>query len=302
MPAPYSPYLINIGLFQLRWYSVMIIIGIFVAIWIARRELARRGYHPALIEDFAYVVVPFGIIGARIYHVLTELDMYRDNWLAAFMIWRGGLGIYGAVILGAVGVALMARLKRVPFMVVTDCIAPGLILAQAIGRWGNYFNQEIFGPPTTLPWGLYIEPEYRPAIYAAFERFHPTFLYESLWNVAIGILLLWCSRHFWRSWLPGTLTLLYVAAYSLGRFALENLKVDTVLHVGDFRFNLLASLTAFIIFGIWFLIRLSRANSRPFPVGPRFQEHGDAASTASSTQSFQPAERRPESSSPSEGV
>lgn len=270
MPAPYSPFVIP-GL-PLRWYSTLIVIGIFVAIWLTRREFARRGYAPDLVDDFAYAAVPLGIIGARLYHVFTTLDVYARDPLAALQIWNGGLGIYGAVIAGALGVLLVARWRRVPFGVVVDSTAPGLILAQAIGRWGNYFNQEIFGPPTSLPWGLFVDPEYRPAIYAAAERFHPTFLYESLWNVLVGLLLLWCSRRFWRVWRPGTLALLYVAAYSLGRFALENLKVDEVLYLGGFRFNLFTSLFATIFFGAWFLLWLRRSGAQPYPVGPRLAE------------------------------
>jgi prolipoprotein diacylglyceryl transferase len=287
MPAPYSPFLLDLGFFQLRWYSVCIVVGIALAIWLTKREFARRGYSPDLVDDFAYVVVPLGIIGGRLYHVFTTLDLYKDDWLAALQIWRGGLGIYGAVIAGTIGVAIVARWRRMPFTVVTDCIAPGLILAQAIGRWGNYFNQEIFGPPTDLPWGLYVDPAYRPAAYAAFERFHPTFLYESIWDLLIGLLLLWLSRRYWRTWLPGTLTLLYVAAYSFGRFLLENLKVDDVLMIGPYRFNLFTSGGAFLVFGIWFLIWLRRAGSRPFPVGPLLVE---AAPEPAPAQPTPPAE------------
>jgi prolipoprotein diacylglyceryl transferase len=283
MPAPYSPFLIDLGFIQLRWYSVCIIAGIVLAIWLTRREFARRGYDPNLVDDFAYVVVPLGIIGGRLYHVFTTLDLYKDDWLAAFQIWKGGLGIYGAVIAGTIGVAIVARWRRLPFAVVTDCIAPGLILAQAIGRWGNYFNQEIFGPPTDLPWGLFVDPAFRPAAYAAFERFHPTFLYESLWNLGVGLALLWLSRRYWRSWLPGTLTLLYVAAYSFGRFLLENLKVDDVLMIGPYRFNLFTSGAAAIVFGVWFLIWLRRAGTRPFPVGPHLTETTPETSTAQPT-------------------
>jgi prolipoprotein diacylglyceryl transferase len=268
MPAPYSPYLLDLGFFQLRWYSVLIVAGIAVAIWLTKREFARRGYHPDLVDDFAYVAVPLGIIGGRVYHVLTALDLYRDDWLGVFQVWRGGLGIYGAVIGGALGLLIVSRWRKMPFTIAADSAVPGLIIAQAIGRWGNYFNQEIFGPPTNLPWGLYVDPIYRPAAYAAFERFHPTFLYESIWNLLVGLGLLWLSRRYWRSWLPGTLALLYVAAYSFGRFWLENLKVDDAMMVGPLRFNLLASGGAFLVFGIWFLLRLRRAGSRPYPVGP----------------------------------
>jgi prolipoprotein diacylglyceryl transferase len=281
MPAPYSPFLLDLGFFQLRWYSVLIVAGIALAIWLSKREFVRRGYPSELVDDFAYAAVPLGIIGGRLYHVFTALDLYRDDPLAALMIWRGGLGIYGAVIGGFLGVLLVARLKRIPFQVATDAAAPGLILAQAIGRWGNYFNQEIFGPPTNLPWGLYVDPPYRPAIYAAFERFHPTFLYESLWNLAVGLLLLWLSRRYWQRWLPGTLSLLYVALYSVGRFLLENLKVDEVLMIGPFRFNLFTSGGAALVFAIWFLLWLRRAGSRPYPVGPL--QGGDAAPMARAT-------------------
>jgi prolipoprotein diacylglyceryl transferase len=268
MPAPYSPFVFQIGSFALRWYSLLIVIGIFVAIWLTRREFARRGYSPDLVDDFAYLAVPLGIIGARLYHVFTTLDVYLRDPLAALQIWNGGLGIYGAVIGGVIGVYIMARRRNIPFALVLDAAAPGLIIAQAIGRWGNYFNQEIFGPPTDLPWGLYVDPAYRPPVLAEFERFHPTFLYESIWNLLVGLLLLWCSRRYWKMWRPGTLALLYVAGYSLGRFGLEFLKVDEVLHIGPLRFNILASGFALIVFGAWFLLWLRQAGTRPVPAGP----------------------------------
>jgi phosphatidylglycerol---prolipoprotein diacylglyceryl transferase len=276
MPPPYSPFVIQLGPLAVRWYSLLIILGIMLAVWLTRVEFRRRGYDPALVDTFALVCVPLGIIGGRLYHVLTTLDLYRDDWLGIFQIWRGGLGIYGAVIAGALGMALVARWQRVPIGVALDAAAPGLVLAQAIGRWGNYFNQEIFGPPTSLPWGLYVEEAYRPAAYAAIERFHPTFLYESLWNLAVGVALLWLSRRFWRAWRPGTLALLYVAAYSLGRFALEGLKVDDVLLLGPVRFNQIVSLAATLVFAGWFLLWLRQARRHPFPVGPLGAPSGPA--------------------------
>lgn len=280
MPAPYSPFLIDLGFFQLRWYSVLIVAGIAVAIWLTKREFVRRGYSAELVDDFAYVAVPLGIIGGRLYHVFTTLELYRDDWLGVFQVWRGGLGIYGAVIGGAIGVWIVAHWRRLPVAVALDAAAPGLVIAQAIGRWGNYFNQEIFGPPTTLPWGLFVDPPYRPAAYAAMERFHPTFLYESIWNLLVGLALIWLSRRFWRSWLPGTLALLYVAAYSFGRFWLENLKVDDVMLIGPVRFNLLTSGGAFLVFGLWFLLWLRRAGTRPYPVGPLLREPPPTAGAA----------------------
>lgn len=268
MPAPYSPFLIDLGFFQLRWYSVLIVTGIFVAIWLTKKQFALRGYDPELVDEFAYAAVPGGIIGARIYHVLTDLHLYRDDWTKIFRVWEGGLGIYGAIIGGAIGVWLIAHRRQVPVSVPIDSVAPGLIIAQAIGRWGNYFNQEIFGLPTDLPWGLFVDPAFRPAAFATVERFHPIFLYESLWSLGVGLLLIWLNQRHWRRWLPGTLALLYLTLYSLGRFGLEPFKVDDVLQIFNVRFNVFTSLGATLIFGLWLLLFLRRAGTRRYPVGP----------------------------------
>ena len=173
MPPPPSDALLQIGPLVLRWYPLLIALGIFVAMHLTGRELERKGYSYDLSSAMAIVVVPLAIIGARLYHVITTYEHYTDNWLRALQIWQGGIGMPGAIAGGALGLFIMSRYYRLPWQVSFDSIAPGLILAQAIGRWGNYFNQELFGGPTMLPWGLFVDAAYRPAEFAGVEQLSP---------------------------------------------------------------------------------------------------------------------------------
>ncbi|HKH10451.1 MAG TPA: prolipoprotein diacylglyceryl transferase, partial [Rubrobacter sp.] len=186
LPSPSSPVIFEAGPFALRWYGLCIALGIALGTWLTARELNRRGYDGTMALDALFFVVPLGFIGARVYHVLTDYELYRrDPFPGVFEVWNGGLGIYGAVIGGFLGVLLFARVRGINPLAFADAAAPGLVLAQAVGRFGNYFNQELFGRPSDLPWAIEIAPENRPPGYSDAASFHPTFLYESIWDVLV---------------------------------------------------------------------------------------------------------------------
>ena len=237
----------NIFGFQLRMYAVCIIIGIVVGYLIANRRWQERGGRPDSMELVVAAAVPFGIVGARLYHVITDYQLYfgpgRDP-LDALNIWQGGLGIWGGVALGALGAYLVARKRKIKFAALADAVAPGIIVAQAIGRLGNWFNQEVFGQPTALPWGLEIDPAHRPTGYEQFATFHPTFLYELLWCLGAFVVLILVDRRFTLG--HGKVFALYVALYTAGRFWIEALRIDPVNEVGGFRLNSYTALIAFV--------------------------------------------------------
>jgi phosphatidylglycerol---prolipoprotein diacylglyceryl transferase len=267
LPSPPSPVIFEVGPFALRYYGLCIAIGVAVATWLTARELARTGYDGALALDALFFVVPLGLIGARVYHVITDYDLYDGNphsfFPGVFEIWNGGLGIYGAVVGGFLGLLLFARIRGINPLVLADAAAPGLILAQAIGRWGNYFNQELFGRPSSLPWAIEIAPENRPSGFASEATFHPTFLYESIWNVLVCFILLFVARHFANSLKNGDIALLYVCLYSVGRFFVETLRIDPAFLIGDFRGNLfVASVLALTFALILFLRHAGRSSPR----------------------------------------
>ena len=219
-----------LGPFPLRAYALCILVGIAAAVWLGERRWVARGGLPGQVSDVALWAVPFGIVGGRVYHVLTDSRSYfgeGGNPVAALYIWQGGLGIWGAIALGGVGAYIGARRAGLVFPPLADALAPGIILAQAIGRVGNWFNQELFGRPTDLPWALEIpDATKRPAGYEQFSTFHPTFLYEALWNLAVLALLLWADRRFRMG--HGRVFALYVAAYCIGRAWIEMLRIDPV--------------------------------------------------------------------------
>ena len=267
LPSPPSPVIFEVGPFALRYYGLCIAIGVAVATWLTARELARTGYDGALALDALFFVVPLGLIGARVYHVITDYDLYDGNphsfFPGVFEIWNGGLGIYGAVLGGFLGLLLFARIREINPLVLADAAAPGLILAQAIGRWGNYFNQELFGRPSSLPWAIEIAPENRPSGFASEVAFHPTFLYESIWNVLVCFILLFVARRFANSLKNGDIALLYVCLYSVGRFFVETLRIDPAFLIGDFRGNLfVASVLALTFALILFLRHAGRSSPR----------------------------------------
>ncbi len=254
-----------IGPFPIRAYAMCILAGIVAAIWIAQHRLEDRGGEPGQVLDVALWAVPFGIVGGRLYHVISSPAAYFGDGgrpLNAFKIWEGGLGIWGAIALGTVGVWIGCRRHGVPFLDFVDAAAPGLAVAQAMGRWGNYFNQELFGGPTTLPWGLEISPVNRPAGYEQFATFHPTFLYESLWCLLIALVLVLADRRF--SFARGQIFALYGMLYTLGRGLIEMLRTDQANYVFGLRLNVWTSVIVFAgsAFVFWRLsVRGNKAGS-----------------------------------------
>ena len=253
IPSP-STSIWYIGAFPLRAYALCIIAGIIVALIIAKRRWRARGGTADSMELMVVVGVPFGIVGARLYHVITDYQLYFGPGrqpLDALKIWQGGLGVWGAIAFGILGGYLVARRRKIAFPAVLDAIAPAILVAQAIGRLGNWFNQELFGRPTTLPWGVEIASDYRPAGYAQFATFHPTFLYEILWNLAAAVLLVWLDRRFRLG--HGKVFALYVMLYCAGRFWIEALRIDTVNEIGGFRLNNYTALIGFVVALVWLI-------------------------------------------------
>jgi len=272
LPSPPSPEIFAAGPFSLRYYGLFIALGIASATWIAGRELSRKGYDSALALDALFFVVPLGFIGARLYHVVTDYELYADDPFPGVLeVWNGGLGIYGAVIGGFVGILLFAYVRGINPLVLADAAAPGVILAQAIGRWGNYFNQELFGRPSNLPWAIEIAPENRPPGFNNVEAFHPTFLYESLWDLLVCLILLFVARRFASSLKNGDIALLYVSLYSAGRFFVEALRIDPAFLIGgDLRGNLFVASVLALTFALALFLRhagTGRSTPRKRPTG-----------------------------------
>ncbi len=245
-PPSWSSF--SVGPLTIHLYALCIVAGIVVATWLTERRWVARGGLPGQVLDVVLWAVPFGIVGARLYHVFSSPDAYfgpQGEPIRALYIWNGGLGIWGGVALGAVGAWIGCRragMKLAPF---ADAVAPGLLIAQGIGRLGNYVNQELFGAPTSLPWGLEIDPRFRPDGFAGEETFHPTFLYEMLWVFAAAALLMWWDartrqghgRVFWG----------YVVLYTLGRVWIEALRIDPAERVLGLRLNVWTSVLLFAV-------------------------------------------------------
>lgn len=219
----------QLGPFEIRFYALFILAGIALAVWLTSRRLTRRGGPPGLVLDIALWAVPFGIVGGRLYHVVTHPNDYffpgADLWKVLY-VWEGGLAIFGAIMFGSLGAFIACRLAGVRFLSFADALAPGMLLAQAIGRLGNYFNQELFGTPTTLPWGLQIDPSnpaFPPGL-PADTLFHPLFLYELLWNVAGAGLILLIERRISLRW--GKAIGVYLIIYGTGRAWFESFRID----------------------------------------------------------------------------
>ncbi|MHB8133368.1 MAG: prolipoprotein diacylglyceryl transferase [Anaerolineaceae bacterium] len=227
---------ISIGNFEIKFYGIIIMCGALLAAWLSAKEAKRRGINPELIWDMLPWLLIAGIIGARLWHIFTpsaslvalgiDTKYYLTHPLDAINIRNGGLGIPGAVMGGALALWLYARSKKTSFAQWTDIIAPGLALAQAIGRWGNFFNQELYGGPTNLPWAIFIEPAYRLPEYINQAYYHPMFLYESLWNLMNMAVLLILGRKFQQKLITGDIFLVYLLIYPIGRFFLEFMRLD----------------------------------------------------------------------------
>ncbi len=237
----------HLGPVPVRAYALCIIAGIVVAVWLGERRWVARGGRNGDVTEIATWMVPFGIIGGRIYHVITSPDAYFGSGgspVHALYIWQGGLGIWGAIFFGGLGAWIGCRRRGIPLPAFADALAPGIALAQAIGRLGNYFNQELFGRPTDLPWGLTIDAAHRPGGFADRATYHPTFLYELLWDVGVAALVIWADRRFRLG--HGRAFALYVAAYTVGRGWIEALRIDPAHDVLGLRLNDWTSLLVFL--------------------------------------------------------
>jgi len=266
----------QIGFFELRAYALCIIAGVLVAVWLGNRRWVARGGRAGTVADVAVWAVPFGLVGARLYHVATDWQLYFCSTcepVQALYIWRGGLGIWGAVALGAVGAWIGCRRRRVSFPAFGDAIVPAIAVAQGIGRFGNWFNQELFGRPTTLPWGLQVDREFRPAGFEQFATFHPTFLYEALWDFGIAGFLVWADRRFRLG--HGRVIALYIMAYTAGRGWIEMLRIDEANHVLGLRLNVWTSIAVFLFGLVLFVWSARRHPGREDP-----SELGGAPETA----------------------
>jgi prolipoprotein diacylglyceryl transferase len=236
---------IEIGPLTLRMYGLCIALGVIAAVMIGGKRWTARGGDPATFSNLAMWAVPAGVLGARIYHVATDFQKYDNDLVRALKIWKGGLSIWGAIGGGVIGIWLYSWHHRHRLRDLLDTVAPGLAAAQAVGRLGNWFNQELFGKPTDLPWGLEIDPEHRPAGYAANETFHPTFLYELLWNLLVVALLVRAERRFKLK--GGQVFALYGALYCFGRFWIELIRIDFATEVAGLRINVWTSI---VLFGV----------------------------------------------------
>jgi prolipoprotein diacylglyceryl transferase len=268
IPSP-SFNSIDIGPLSLNLYGLMIALGVVAAVWLFGRRIQERGIGtPDDASAIGLVAVLAGVIGARLYHVVTDWDRFEDDLAKIPAIWEGGLGIPGGLLAGIPVGLWMAHRRGMPLSTAATCAAPAIALAQAIGRWGNYFNQELYGRPTDLPWALEIDADHLLPGYAVGTTFHPTFLYESLWSLGLVFVLLWIDR---RRWLrDGSLMAVYVIGYGIGRFWVEGLRIDRADELGGLRWNQWVSLAA-IVGGavvLWWWERRPQPSSGPSPDEP----------------------------------
>jgi prolipoprotein diacylglyceryl transferase len=244
----------DLGPIPIRAYALCIIAGIIAAIWISERRWVARGGRRGTVSDIAVWAVIFGLIGGRLYHVITDNELYfragRDPWRALY-VWEGGLGVWGAIALGGVGAWIGCRRRGIKLPPFADAAAPGIAVAQGIGRWGNYFNQELFGRPTDLPWAVRIDPD-RPSTVPGATGYHPTFLYESLWDFGLAGVLIWVDRRFKLG--RGRVFALYVMGYTAGRVWIELLRIDTANHILGLRVNVWTSILVFAGGLVYFLL------------------------------------------------
>jgi prolipoprotein diacylglyceryl transferase len=246
----------------LRGYALCIIAGIIAAIWIGERRWVNRGGIRGEVTDLALWAVPFGVVGGRLYHVITDHDLYFGagrSPIDALYVWRGGLGIWGAITLGAVGVWFGARSKGIRVPPVMDAMVAGVLVAQSIGRWGNWFNQELYGRPTSLPWGLHIDISHRIAGHLDQAYYQPTFLYESIWDVGVALVVIWLDRR--KHFTKGRAFALYVMLYTIGRGWIEALRIDDAHRFFGLRLNDWVSVAVFLSATAYFVIAGRRTES-----------------------------------------
>jgi phosphatidylglycerol---prolipoprotein diacylglyceryl transferase len=267
-PSPSSGTL-DVGPITIHMYGLMLLLGIAAAIWLTGVRWVRLGGDWDLVFRVAVWGVAAGIVGARLYHVITSWNELPDEWWGPFAVWQGGLGVWGGVLFGVVAGAIVVRRSGESVALFADATAPGLLLAQAIGRWGNYWNQELFGKPTDLPWGLEIDVDHRPGGYETYSTFHPTFLYEFIYDiVGVGLLILVGNR--FRIKPPG-LFALYVSYYTFGRIFEEQLRIDQSGHFLGQRVNFWVALVLFIVstaFFVWWQF-LRKGGAKPLRPGEK---------------------------------
>ena len=285
IPSPEVSF-IDLGIFRIHFYALFILTGIAIATWLADLKLAKRGAPKGTLLDIALWAVPFGILGGRFFHVITHPDDYffeGADLLATLRIWEGGLAIYGAISLGAVGVFIATRQLGIRFWSVADAVAPGLLIAQGIGRLGNYFNQELFGLPTTLPWGLQI-PSSNPAYPVGLPEgllFHPTFAYEMIWNLTGAAVLLLVGSRLNLQW--GKVFALYLVIYSFGRIWIEAIRIDPSEIILGLRLNIWSALIGLTLGIILFMVQSRRhPGNEPSIWLPNREPVAEAESTVSS--------------------
>lgn len=258
LPSP-STNGFHVGPLFVHAYGLAYVLALAAAITLTTRRWERRGGERALVQEVAMWGFPAGLVGGRLYHLATSWNEVPHHWWGPFAIWKGGLGIWGGIAAGTLAGLWVLRRRHADIPAFMDAAAPGLLVAQAIGRVGNYFNQELFGGPTTLPWALRISPSHRPAGYVANPTFHPTFLYELLWNLLLADALVWLG-HRRRIRAPG-LFALYVAGYSAFRIIEELLRVDPAHHLFGLRLNLYVA-AALTLIGLGWFIRTQRPRAR----------------------------------------
>lgn len=267
IPSP-SLSSFSVGPLTIHFYALCIISGIAAAIWIGRKRYANLGGNPDDVSEVAIWAVPFGIIGGRIYHVITSPSQYfgaNGNPIDALRIWEGGLGIWGAISLGAVGAYLYFRTHKTSlnFRQLLDSLAPGVVVAQAIGRIGNYFNQEVFGKPTELPWGLEIDLANRPNGFESYSTFHPTFLYELLWCLVVAVLLIKLPGFLKQiTSKQGDVFALYILGYTAGRVWIETLRIDEANLILGLRLNIWVSFIVLITTSAYLIASKRRGNTK----------------------------------------
>lgn len=300
IPSP-SVSSFQLGPLTVHFYALCIIAGIIVAVLLTNHRLTKRGAEPWVVIDIALLAVPLAIIAARIYHVLTHFDFYFGegaNPLSALYIWEGGIAIYGALIGGAVGAWLGCRWTGIRFWTFADALAPGLLLAQAMGRFGNWFNQELYGLPTDLPWGLEIDypnPAW-PVGLPEGTLFHPTFLYEVIWNSLGVIVLLWAGRRFRLQW--GRLFGVYLVWYSAGRIVWESIRIDPSEIVLGLRTNVWAAIFGVILGLVIFFVQKRRhPGYEPSPYVPGREWKPEGAVQSQNTDDFVDVSEPPTSES-----
>jgi len=260
IPSPSSGVL-HLGPLPLRAYAACILLGVLVAVFVGDRRWVRRGGEKGVVADVAAVGVPAGLVGARLYHVITSPDLYLKHPVDALYIWHGGLGIWGGIAGGALGASFALRRRGIPLADFADAMAPALPLAQAIGRFGNWFNQELYGKATDLPWALKIDAAHSPTGFAG--TYHPTFLYESLWDVGVALLVIWADRRCHLT--KGRAFALYVAAYCAGRAWIEWLRIDEAHRFFGLRLNDYVSGILFLAAVAYIWVRRTGGAERPGP-------------------------------------